>query len=379
VTPQPSIAREKLSVRWVHIGNGHFFRGHQIYFNDLAIEKTGTGWGCAAINLRDPNVSKALTTQDNLYTIATEKSQKVMGSLLKSLHIAEAAELCFKYLLSQETEVISLTITEKGYRENEPAIRLLIEICEKRLSSHKKGLVFLSCDNLQNNGQVLKTILLQSAKPQLAEWIQTHCFFPSSMVDRIVPHFSMAELKEKEKAWGYFDPVAIFTEDFAQWIIEDNFGGHKPNWQSAGVQFVKDVKPFERIKLQVLNASHSWLAYRGLLKGHEFVADCMADQELSSELSEMINSEIGPLLDIPTGFDLLEYKEQMFGRFRNPSMRHRLSQIAMDGTQKIPQRFTPNLSAQSPLLLKGLAAWLKYIQKNNFIFATIGKFFMYRI
>jgi fructuronate reductase len=186
------------------------------------------------------------------------------------------------------------------------------------------------------------------------------------MVDRIVPHFSMAELKEKEKAWGYFDPVAIFTEDFAQWIIEDNFGGHKPNWQSAGVQFVKDVKPFERIKLQVLNASHSWLAYRGLLKGHEFVADCMADQELSSELSEMINSEIGPLLDIPTGFDLLEYKDQMFGRFRNPSMRHRLSQIAMDGTQKIPQRFTPNLSAQSPLLLKGLAAWLKYIQKNNY-------------
>jgi fructuronate reductase len=358
-------SRERLKKSWVHIGNGHFFRAHQIYFNDLAILKNGQGIACSAINLRSKDIVDLLGKQNNMFTIATEKSKKTMGSLVESLHLATDLDQCRQKLISSQTTLISLTITEKGYRAGEPAMNLLLEICEARMRSHGSGLCFLSCDNLQKNGQVLKRILLSQAKPEVAKWLQDKCFFPSSMVDRIVPHFTIAELQEKQKDWGFFDPCAIFTEEFCQWIIEDNCGPFKPPWQGSGVEFVTDVTAYEKIKLQVLNASHSWLAYRGLLKNYIYVSDCMNDLELQSELTKMIQTEIAPQLSFPANFDFAEYINKMLTRFRNPSIQHRLSQIALDGVAKIPQRWSPSFSSETPLLLKGLVAWFRYHEKSD--------------
>ena len=227
----------------------------------------------------------------------------------------------------------------------------------------------MSCDNVRENGHVAKVAVLglaQARDPQLAEWIAANATFPCTMVDRIVPAATPETLQEIADQLGVYDPCAIACEPFRQWVIEDNFVNGRPDWDKVGAQFVADVVPFEMMKLRMLNGSHSFLAYLGYLGGYETIADTMTNPAYRKAAFELMMQEQAPTLAMPEGTDLNAYATLLIERFSNPSLRHRTWQIAMDGSQKLPQRLLDpvRLHLQNGSdwrhLALGVAGWMRY-------------------
>jgi fructuronate reductase len=232
----------------------------------------------------------------------------------------------------------------------------------------------LSCDNLPSNGRVVQKIIIEFARlldAKLAAWIKDNVTFPASMVDRIVPATTDADRALLKSTTDIEDRWPIVTEPFRQWVIEDNFCAGRPAFESVGVEMVADVTPFERMKLRMLNGSHSFLAYAGLLKGHEFVAEAIADDELRTHVLKMTTDEIMPTLELPDSFDLYAYRDELIERFENPGMAHRLTQIAMDGSQKLPQRLLNTIRDRMDAnqsyshLIKAVAVWITFISQSG--------------
>ena len=201
------------------------------------------------------------------------------------------------------------------------------------------------------------------AFPGLLDWLQHNTRFPCSMVDRIVP---ATEAGQQQRQWlmlGLEDHAAVATEVFSQWIVEDSFCAPRPAWEQAGVRYVGDIKPYENIKLGLLNAAHSAIAYAGLLTGLETVDAVVEDPKLATFLHRLMNEDLMPALLVPPDFNLPAYRDQLLQRFANPHLAHRCQQIAMDGSEKIPQRWLQVLqtNAVPKQLLKALACWCFYI------------------
>jgi mannitol-1-phosphate/altronate dehydrogenase len=227
----------------------------------------------------------------------------------------------------------------------------------------------LSCDNIPDNGHVVKNAVLgmaQKRSAELAEWISTHVSFPGTMVDRIVPAATEASLAEITQELGVEDPCAISCEPFIQWVVEDNFVAGRPEWEVAGVQMVQDVLPWEQMKLRMLNGSHSFLAYLGYLAGYAHISDCMQDASFRTAARRLMLDEQAPTLRI-TDVDLTAYADSLIDRFANPALQHRTWQIAMDGSQKLPQRMLEGIRVHLergsawPLLALGVAGWIRYV------------------
>jgi fructuronate reductase len=238
----------------------------------------------------------------------------------------------------------------------------------------------ISCDNLPSNGKVLRGLLIEFAKlrdAELADWIEDQVSCPSSMVDRIVPATTEKDRQNVQKQLGLEDQGVVVTESFSQWVLEDNFCAGRPAWEEVGVTMVVDVTPFEHMKLRMLNGTHSTLAYLGFLAGHEYVADAANDSDFQKLLLGMWQDEIIPTLNMPTGIDLQAYANDLMVRYQNPELHHRLYQIAMDGSQKLPQRLLGTLRdhlAANRLpkrIMLAIAGWMRYvtgIHENGNIF-----------
>jgi fructuronate reductase len=229
----------------------------------------------------------------------------------------------------------------------------------------------LICDNLPENGKMLRGVVLDLARridPALADWIEAEGRFPSTMVDRITPAMTTADIDRLAKATGHFDAAPVFCEPFRQWVVEDDFvGGIRPDLTAAGVEMVPDVTPYEHMKLKMLNGTHSALAYLGYLGGHETISDTVADPVFAAYVRGLWADEIAPAVDAPEGVSLTDYATALFDRYANPAIRHRTWQIAMDGSQKLPQRILGTLEANfaagrpSPGLCLAVAAWMRYV------------------
>ena len=187
------------------------------------------------------------------------------------------------------------------------------------------------------------------------------------MVDRIVPATSDQDRARIAQALGATDAWPVVTEPFTQWVIEDSFPQGRPAWEAFGAEFVADVEPYEHMKLRLLNGSHSTLAYLGYLAGYETVADTMADPAFVRLIQGLMDEEVTPTLHMPPGADLTAYKRALVERFRNPALKHRTWQIAMDGSQKLPQRLLGTVrdrlreNAGIGRLSLGVAAWMRYV------------------
>jgi fructuronate reductase len=250
------------------------------------------------------------------------------------------------------------------------AVGYLTASLARRRQLAQGGVTLLSCDNLPHNGQVLRTVIREfaaTADPSLLPWIDAHVTFPCSMVDRIVPATTAEDLETLEQRLAYRDEAAVFTEPFSQWVIENNFARGAPPWQIAGALLTDDVAPFETMKLRLLNGSHSLLAYLGYLAGYEFVHEVMADENLGRLLRLYMDCQAQPTLRIPAGFDIQSYKYSLCQRFANAALNHRTSQIAQDGSQKIPQRWLATVRELSDrgeptrLLAMAVAGWIRYL------------------
>ncbi|WP_165787104.1 mannitol dehydrogenase family protein [Pseudohalioglobus lutimaris] len=393
----PGYDRNTLKPGILHLGLGAFHRAHQAVYTDTAIARSGGDWGIIGVSMRSDRVTQQLAPQDGLYSVLSENQNlrelRVIGCLQRVLAAPRSPAAVTGLLADPAIRVVTLTVTEKGYCLGEDgwtlaralpsvkqdladpqlattAIGVLARGLAQRYHSGGAPINVISCDNLGENSARLRAVLLQymaSAFAEAVDWVENEVAFPCSMVDRIVPATTEAGLQRQAALIGLQDAGAVATEPFCQWIIEDKLATDVPDWAAAGAQFVNDIRPYEEIKLRLLNASHSSIALAGLLAGKETVADVMADPTMAGEITELMSRELLPALTAPEGFDLFTYRDQLLERFSNPCLQHRCAQIATDSTEKIRQRWLGTLMAQAgdTLLLRSLARWCFWVLETD--------------
>jgi fructuronate reductase len=391
----PPYDRAAVTPGIVHLGIGAFHRAHMaVYVDDLLARDPR--WGIIGASLRRPDTRDALRPQDFLYTVAIRDAagttNRVIGSILDILDANTQRDELIAMLSDPRIRMVSLTVTEKGYC-HDPATGkldpshpdivhdlanpeapvsapgLIVRAIELRRAAGIGPFTVMSCDNLPANGKTTKRIVTGFAalrSPDLAAYIEQNTAFPSTMVDRIVPATTDADRESVRTATGLDDAWPIMTEPFTQWVIEDSFASGRPAFELAGAQLVDDVEPFELMKLRMLNGSHSTMAYLGYLAGYQYVSEAIADSAIRTLIHGLMTEEAMPTLPMDKA-ELARYRDQLLDRFANPALRHRTWQIAMDGSQKLPQRLlgtiTDRLAAGQPItrLALGVAAWMRYV------------------
>lgn len=390
----PTYDRDKVQVGVVHFGPGAFHRAHQAFYFDQLLAKD-LRWGICAVSLKSPGVRDALQPQDGLYTLAqldAETTFRVIGSIREVLVAPEDPPSVFARLAAPTTRLVTLTVTEKGYtlsaeggldethpdivhdlanpREPKSAVGYIVEGLRRRFMAGLSPYAVVACDNLADNGWRLKAAVVAFAAKvdaDLAAWIDREGSFPRTMVDSITPATDDALRARVLAATGLEDAWPIQREAFTQWVVEDVLPADAPDLASVGVILTDDVRGFERAKLRLLNGVHSTLAYAGILRGHETVFEAVSDPALETLARDLMVKDIIPTLTAPRGLDLAEYAEAILARFRNPEIRHYLSQIAWDGSQKLPFRIlgtlTETLEAGRSIerLAISLAAWMRFV------------------
>ncbi|WP_340617904.1 fructuronate reductase [Xenorhabdus entomophaga] len=398
--PCPRWTTERLTSRIVHLGCGAFHRAHQAFYTHHVLEQTDSDWGFCEVNLmlNDAPLIENLKKQSMRYTVA-EKGQegvtlKIIGSMKEGMHpLIDGVQAIIEKMANPDVAIISLTITEKGYctdaatgrldPNNEliikdianpavprSAIGYITAALRLRFERQLPAVTILSCDNVRENGHVAREAVLGLARLQdekLAQWIENQVTFPCTMVDRIVPAATPETLTEIAQRLGVEDPCAIACEPFRQWVIEDNFVNGRPDWDLAGAQFVDDVAPFEMMKLRILNGAHSFLAYLGYLGGYAHISDTMTNADYRRAVYALMLNEQAPTLSMPADIDLMAYADKLIERFTNPALKHQTWQIAMDGSQKLPQRMVDSIEwhllrgSDYRHLALGVAGWMRYI------------------
>jgi fructuronate reductase len=381
----------------VHIGPGAFHRAHQAYYADTLLH-SDKRWAISALSLRSTTLRDALGAQQGLYTLVelgAAPRARIIGAIRELLVGPADAERAFARMTSRDTRIVSMTVTEKGYcldarnqldlgnpdiahdlanpHAPRSTIGWIVEGLKRRRAAGIAPFVVLSCDNLPDNGAVLHRALAEFARTSdadLARWIEAEVVCPRTMVDSITPATDDALRKRALGITGVVDEWPIQREPFTQWVVEDVPAMRDADWPSVGVTLAKDVGIFDRAKLRLVNGPHSTLTYLGLLRGHESVADAMRDGQLAQFVELLMTEDLAPSLGADPGFDVEHYIAAVLQRFRNPGIRHLLSQIAWDGSKKLPVRITITLAealrAGRPIhrLVMPIAAWMRFIARQ---------------
>lgn len=392
----PADRHDRPATGIVHLGLGAFFRGFGCVLTADAMAASGGDWGILGVSLRSPDTRDALRDQDWGYTSVTlnpEGETTRWITVLNGVLVApEDPAAVLAAIQAPEVRIVSLTVTEKGYCHNPSTGQLnvehpdiqhdltsdlpvsapgfLVRALQNRRAAGLRPFTVLTCDNLPDNGTLVRGMVLELARlidPSLADWIVAECKFPCTMVDRITPATTPADIARVADLTGRPDAAPVMHEPFAQWVIEDDFVDNaRPDFAAAGVEMVNDVTAHEHMKLRMLNGTHSALAYTGYLAGHETIAQTVADPVFARYV-RLLWSEIIPAVKAPEGVSLTDYADALFERYANPAIRHRTWQIAMDGSQKLPQRLLGSLEANlaagrmSPGLCLAVAAWMRYV------------------
>lgn len=391
-------------VRHVHLGLGNFFRAHQAWYSTHAPD--AAQWGIAAFtgrgSARSSAVAAALEAQDGLYTLVTRASDvdrfEVVHSIAR-VHTADDHGAWLGYFADPAVQVITTTVTEAGYVRgadgaldaDRPEIRAdvaalrgdlrapvrtvparLVAGFAARRHAGAGRMTMVPCDNLRRNGAVVARVIGDFAElvdPELVAWIGGNVAYVTTMVDRITPEPTPADIAGAQAETGVRDRAAVVTEPFTEWVIGGEFAAGRPRWQDAGATFTTDVAPFEERKLWLLNGAHSMLAYAGSIRSHVTVADAMRDQTCLAWLQEWWE-EASRHLSLPAA-DNAAYRAALTERFANPRIRHRLDQIAWEGSQKLPIRVLPTLRRERaagrlpPGAIRPVAAWVCHLRGSG--------------
>ena len=359
----PSYDRASRSIGIVHFGIGAFHRAHMAAYTDDAMAADEGDWRILGVSLRSPAVRDQMAPQDGLYTLversAVGTKARIIGAVADVIVASEESERLVATLAAPSTHIASFTITEKGYcRAPDGSLDLnlddevsiyayLTSGFRRRKEAGLPGLTLLSCDNLAGNGAQFERLMLtylEHNAPDLIDWFTPIAPARPPWSTASCPPRPDADRAEIEALLGMRDEAAVVTEPFSQWVIEDNFAGPRPAWEKHGAQITSDVHAYETAKLRMLNGAHSALAYLGLQRGHEFVHQAIGDPELAPMIDKLMREEAATSLTPAPGQDLSAYADALIDRFKNPALNHRLIQIAMDGSQKIPQRWLETLA-----------------------------------
>jgi fructuronate reductase len=386
----------------VHLGVGAFFRAHGAVYLSQLMKRHPLNWGVVGVSLRRPDQRDKLKPQGFAYTaleLSGDDAKPQTINVISDILVApENPRAVIDAMSDRDISLVTLTITEKGYClksaaqgldfEHEDivhdqqaldrpksAIGFLVAALAKRKNLGLRPFTVLSCDNLPENGKLTRKLVVEFAKnidKDLARWIETEGKFPCSMVDRIVPATTDADLAKIENLLGVHDASPVVHEPFCQWVVEDDFvDGVRPALEDVGVQLVDDVAPYETMKLRCLNGTHSALAYLGYLAGHETISAAVSDDQIKRFVQYLWTAEIVPAIAAPKTVDLDDYCAALMRRYENAAIQHRTWQIAMDGSQKLPQRLvatiTTNLLESRSIdgLCLSVAAWMIYTRGQN--------------
>jgi len=393
---RPDVNRAALRTGIVHLGLGAFARAHLAAFTQPLLA-ADPSWGILGVSLRSPATRDALAPQDFLYTCATREaagiSLTVMSVLTGILVAPENPAAVIAAMADPAVRIISVSVSERGYHrraadgvldEDDPVIRqdiqqpdaprsvpgLIAAALRQRRANGVPPFTVLCCDNLPDNGNSTRMLVGRFARlgdPALADFIENEVVFPDAMVDQIVPATTDADRTEIDLALRVHDAWPVVCEPFRQWVIEDRFPLGRPAWERTGAELVTDVRPYEAMKLRILNGSHSAIAYLGQLAGWRTVADAIADPTLAAFISGLMQ-EAAASLQMPPQVDLAVYRLALMARFANPALQHQTAQIARDGSQKVPMRLFAAAAARaahgltSPYVALAIAAWLRFLQ-----------------
>ena len=396
----PSYDRAAASVGIVHIGFGNFHRSHQAMYLDRLMESAeGREWGICGVGIlpQDAAMRDAMAAQDCLYTLVLrhpdgQLEPRIVGSVLEYLFGPDDPQAVVERLADPAVRIVSLTVTEGGYLKSpatgdfdaqDPAVQhdlshpqspstafaYIVEGLRRRRAAGVAPFTVLSCDNLQGNGHYARQAVVGFARlvdPELAAWIDENVAFPNCMVDRITPATTDADREAVRREFGIDDLWPVPGEPFTQWIVEDEFPAGRPPLEGVGVQFVEDVRPYELMKLRLLNASHQAIAYLGAPRGYVLVDEAMRDDDIRAFLLDYMHHEGKPTLGDLPGLDVDAYIATLIERFSNPCMRDTLLRLATDGANRMATFTLPairdNIDAGRPVPLgaRMVAAWARY-------------------
>jgi len=382
----------------VHLGLGGFSRAHLAWYTHrlMAAQPDALAWGVVGAGLMpgDRRMRDSLAPQDHLYTLVersgTTEAVTIIGSLADVVFAGEDSTALLDAIDRPATRIVSLTVTEHGYcldratkrldlahpliladlahpARPSSAIGIIVEAARRRRDATLPGFTALSCDNIQHNGTVLQDAVLTLARlrdPALADWIAAHITFPSTMVDRITPVTSDADIAHLAERHGIADRWPVVCETFHQWVIEDRFVGGRPAWEAVGAQFVDDVAPYEFMKLRLLNASHLAVSGLGRLIGYVTIDEAMADPVMTRMMAALMDRETGPTLPPVPGIDLVRYKATLIERFANPAIKDTVERVNTDAPINVlidPIRDRLRGDESVDLLALALAAWLRRV------------------
>ena len=396
----PGYDRAEVKTGVVHLGIGAFHRAHQAVVFDDALASGDLRWGVLGASLRSPGVRDQLNPQDGLYTLVvrdgSDEHLRVIGAGRGVLVGPEDPAALVAAMADADVHIVTLTVTEKGYRLDPATGDLLLDDADvaadladiaaprtapgfivaalrARKAAGLKPFTVISCDNLPHNGKRIRAGVIAMARqidPSLVDWIEAEGAFPQTMIDRIVPATIPDDIARLTARLGVEDQGMVKAEPFTQWVIEDWFAGERPNFASLGVQLTNAVEPWEDAKLRLLNGAHSAIAYLGALSGYEHVHEAVAVPAFRAYV-EALWDEAQTTLNPPAGLDIPAYREALMARFSNAALMHRTRQIAMDGSQKLPQRLLAGAAerlAAGPdskgmgieAIALGVAAWMKW-------------------
>ncbi|MEV6982443.1 mannitol dehydrogenase family protein [Sphaerisporangium sp. NPDC051017] len=376
----PGYDRASVRAGIVHFGVGGFHRAHQaVVVDELLKEGSGQEWGIVGVGVLPGDVAMrdALSAQDGLYTLVRKHPDgrvdaRVIGSIIDYLFAPDDPERVIELLADPGVRIVSLTITEGGYSFDQvtgafdsstPAIQadlapgavpqtvfgLVLEALARRRERGIAPFTIMSCDNIQGNGDKARTVFSAFASlrdPEIGRWVIDQVAFPNSMVDRITPVTTDEDRRLVEHEFGITDRWPVVAEPFFQWVLEDRFPGGRPPYDTAGVQLVEDVEPYELMKLRLLNASHQGMAYFGYLSGHRYAHEATADPAIGSFLRDYMDQEATPTLRPVPGVDLDAYKTTLIERFANPAIRDTLARLCAESSDRIPKWLLPVIREQ---------------------------------
>ncbi|GGP16592.1 mannitol dehydrogenase family protein [Nonomuraea glycinis] len=371
----PAYDRSKLTVGIVHFGVGGFHRAHQaMYLDRLMNEGKAHDWAICGVGVLpgDARMRDALTAQDCLYTLVEKHPDgtyeaRVVGSIAAYLFAPDDPEAVIEKMSDPAVRIVSLTITEGGYNihpvtgefdAQAAAIRadlrpgavpatvfgLVTEALRRRSARGLGPFTVMSCDNIPGNGEVARRAFTAYARlvdPGLAAWIEDAVAFPDSMVDRITPVTTDDDRAAVALRSGVEDAWPVVCEPFTQWVLQERFAAGRPPFEEAGVQVVGEVRPYELMKLRLLNADHQALCYFGCLSGYRYVHEAVADPAIAKLLAGYMDLEATPTLPQVPGIDLDAYKRTLLERFANPGIRDTLARLCAESSDRIPKWLLP--------------------------------------
>ena len=372
---RPNYDRSQLTPGIVHIGLGNFHRAHQAwYLHRLMQQGDAHDWAIIGAGVRpyDAGMREKLTDQDCLTTLIEldplSSSAEVIGSMIDYLPIEEGNGPLIAQMADPKIRIVALTVTESGYfidpatkgfdaahpdivhdslhpETPRTAFGAIIAALRQRRDKGIGPFTCQCCDNLLGNGNVLRQTIVSLARmsdPDLADWIETHCSFPNSMVDSIVPATGPDEIA-LANALGIDDKAPVTHENFRQWVIEDDFCAGRPDWDKVGATFADDVHAYEAMKIRILNGGHQVISVAGEVLGVDTISGCMEHPWINRLFTKVAREEIAPLVSAVPDMAPDEYVNLIHKRFSNPKILDTTRRVAFDGSARHPGFVIPSI------------------------------------